>query len=84
MQSHITNMQKQARNQRYERRQPETPRKAHRRAVQAANKQMRERLYAPKEQSQKSRPPRKAPRRPPDASSHIASLGRPPLRHHPP
>ena len=43
--AHFRNMQKIARKQRYERRQPDTPRKAHSRRIQAANKQMRDRLY---------------------------------------
>ena len=45
---HFRQMQKIARIQRFERRQPDTPRKAHRRAIQAANRQMREKLCAPK------------------------------------
>jgi hypothetical protein len=49
--NHFKNMQKSARRQRYARRQPLTPRKAHSRAVQAAVKIMRDRLYASKEQT---------------------------------
>ena len=83
-------MQKAARRQRYERRQPETPRKAHRRQVQAAVKLMKARLYAPK-LKQTSRG-RRSSRQPAlhalksvllPATTVTARL-RPEPRHHPP
>jgi len=46
IQQHFRNMQRIARHQRYERRHPDSPRKAHRRAVQAAVKQMRDKFYS--------------------------------------
>jgi hypothetical protein len=89
--THVSNMQNAARRQRYERRQPETPRKAHRRAVQAANKLMRERLYAPKaNRNQQSRhPSRSKSSRPPHDATTIRPVTtdatvHPTPRHHPP
>ena len=46
IQQHFRTMQQIARKQRYERRQPDSPRKAQRRAVQIAVKQMKEKLYS--------------------------------------
>ena len=48
METHFRTMRREARQQAKDRALPETPRKAHRRAVQAAVKAMRERLYAPR------------------------------------
>ena len=48
MHSHLRTMRRMARNQAKERKQPETPRKARPRVVQAANIAMREKLYAKK------------------------------------
>ena len=48
MPSHLRTMRREARNQAKDRRLPSTPRKAHSRAVQAAVKLMRQRLYAPR------------------------------------
>ena len=50
MQSHLRTMRRVARQQAKDRNLPATPRKAHRRAVQAANKTMREKLYAKQSQ----------------------------------
>jgi hypothetical protein len=89
--THVSNMQNAARRQRYERRQPETPRKAHRRAVQAANKLMRERLYAPKanRNQQRRHPSRSKSSRPPHDATTIRPVTtdatvHPTPRHHPP
>ena len=46
MESHLRTMRREARSQAKERAQPATPRKAHSRAVQAAVKEMRNKLYA--------------------------------------
>ena len=48
MEDHLRTMRRQARNQARERNEPATPRKAHSRAVQAAVRDMREKLYAKK------------------------------------
>ena len=48
METHLRTMHREARNKAKERSQPETPRKGHRRTVQAANKAIREKLYSSK------------------------------------
>ena len=53
--SHLRTMRREARNQAKERTQPATPRKAHRRAVQAANIAMREKLYSKRSDSNNPR-----------------------------
>mmetsp|Transcript_2298 Transcript_2298/g.3492 ORF Transcript_2298/g.3492 Transcript_2298/m.3492 type:complete len:223 (-) Transcript_2298:1449-2117(-) len=91
MHAHFRTMRREARTQAKERHLPSTPRKAHSRAVQAAVKEMRTKLYAPKVTT-------KTPKRASNKRNHhpssflpksvisIQSLQspRPPLRQHPP
>ena len=81
-------MRRLARHQAKERNEPETPRKAHRRAVQAAVKDMRQKLYtkrSSKPTHNKQRPPRRqlfaGDRR---RLSSSLPIRHPPIRHHPP
>jgi len=55
MSSHLRTMRREARNQAKDQRLPPTPRKAHSRAVQAAVKLMKQRLYAPRCKSTQAR-----------------------------
>ena len=89
--THLTNMEQTARRQAIERMQPDTPCKAHRRAIQSANKQMREKLY---QASSTKRNAKKKTRRTPrsrrlhghtvqDSPTLQRTCTFPPLRHHP-
>jgi len=87
MQSHLRTMRREARAQAKDQRQPDTPRKAHGRAVQAAVKEMRDKLYAKKrEKGQRSL---KQLNRSASAEASTCRQGRscsivrPPPRHHP-
>ena len=97
--THFRTMRRDARNQAKERNEPETPRKAHSRAVQAAVKAMREKLYAKRtDTTRKKKSTRKSKSsRPSKAATFQSTAGtssrqpdapetstRPPLRHHPP
>ena len=90
MSTHLRTMRREARAQAKACNQPATPRKAHSRAVQAAVKEMRNKLY-----SKRRTKSTKQPRNP--KSTHRSTLfstdqngqqsltqDRPPLRHHPP
>ena len=88
MESHLRAMRRIARNQAKERNEPETPRKAHRRAVQAAVTEMRRKLYTKKVTKQRHSRQR-------TSRSMKAARGRgstqlpvparhPPTRYHPP
>ena len=92
MEAHFRTMRREARQQAKDRRLPSTPRKAHSRAVQAAVKEMRAKLYAPR-----NRQTRCSRRRVYHSRQHVsvlrtpsASIGgdhqtiRPTPRHHPP
>ena len=85
MHSHLRTMRRATRQQAKDRTLPLTPKKAHSRAVQAAVKEMRLRLYAPRDPSSHSRTHPK-PRRRRQRQSHrsFAQPIRPPLRPHPP
>ena len=81
-------MRREARAQAKDRRQPDTPHQAHSRAVQAAVKEMRDKLYAKKgEKGQRSL---KQLNRSASAEASTCRQGRscsivrPPPRHHPP
>ena len=91
--SHLRTMRKEARNQAKERHLPATPRKAHRRAVQAAVKEMRDKLYNWPKRSFRPRgtflrrPHRqsnKAAACPNNVSRSGVKCPRPAPRHHPP
>ena len=96
MSSHLRTMRREARAQAKARNQPATPRKAHSRAVQAAVKEMRAKLYSKrattsnkKSSKRKTRAP-KAQNRGHTNTIHLSDMSqepiqeRPPLRHHPP
>ena len=88
--THLLSMENTARYQAIERKRPDTPRKVHRRAIQLANKTMREKLYRISSNKQKpnSRPGRHTQRRqqsnPPTFSTPTSTRMSPPSRHHPP
>ena len=93
--THFRTMRREARSQAKERQLPETPRKAHRRAVQAAVKEMREKLYKKRRAITVTRSRRMTRNRlPSDGGETGKACGRrsrssnteqrPPLRHHPP
>lgn len=91
MATHFRTMRKEARQQAKDRALPVTPRKAHRREVQAANKWMREKLYAPipnpRKKKQSTRRPKTQVQRPQTTvhpSQVVSSPPHSPLRQHPP
>mmetsp|Transcript_1987 Transcript_1987/g.3068 ORF Transcript_1987/g.3068 Transcript_1987/m.3068 type:complete len:602 (-) Transcript_1987:27-1832(-) len=86
MKTHLRTMRCEARSQAKERQLPETPRKAHRRAVQAAVKEMRDKLYMKKSRIPMKIPSKRKPRKKPNNSGQrqLFSAPSPPLRHHPP
>mmetsp|Transcript_750 Transcript_750/g.1138 ORF Transcript_750/g.1138 Transcript_750/m.1138 type:complete len:199 (+) Transcript_750:2038-2634(+) len=92
---HFHTMRREARQQKKDQQLPATPTKAHSRAVQAAVREMRAKLYAPKVKHPK--PQRKSRGKKTtrhsqrslkgavnEATSLDVSTTRPPLRHHPP
>jgi hypothetical protein len=91
MATHFRTMRKEARQQAKDRALPVTPRKAHRREVQAANQRMREKLYAPipnpRTKKQSTRRPKTQVQRPQTTvhpSQVVSSPPHSPLRQHPP
>jgi len=91
MATHFRTMRKEARQQAKDRALPVTPRKAHRREVQAANKRMREKLYAPKptpipkkQHTRRLKTQVQRPRVNEKTSQVVSSPPHSPLRQHPP
>ena len=97
MKTHLRTMRREARAQAKERQLPETPRKAHRREVQAAVKEMKAKLYQKRRviSVQKSKRRKLNVLKTADGKSQCVdrvcgntkltvSAQRPPLRHHPP
>ena len=90
MPTHLRTMRREARAQAKARNQPATPRKAHSRAVQAAVKEMRNKLYSRRrtKSTRQSRKPRSTLRRTvlsaDQNGQQSLTQDRPTLRHHPP
>ena len=90
--SHFRTMRCVARQQAKDRHLPVTPKKAHRRAVQAANKEMREKLYAKQYQPTSNSGVKKRNSTKPSKRTHNSDsrdktrqiITCPPLRRHPP
>ena len=93
MKTHLRTMRREARSQAKDRRLPETPRKAHSRAVQAAVREMRLKLYTKRHVSQQTRQHRRSKQfslhQPTQSMRSLEQVsnrprGHQPLRHHPP